>query len=161
MENSPRVAGVPGEGEIISYLRKSSKGVTKKSKMSTSFADVLTEVFERSHALEAITILRSVTAYNDASGKELLDNARSRTLILFALNQSDLDLDKNEEFPVTFLEMFNNLSGAGLALPPVNILLTANPWSRTPVAAAILKQTLNELIIVASFQLLALLIPTQ
>ena len=153
LEN-PRVGGSRGRGHIVPSRIEGATKKSKKSQMLALFADDPEEVTKRRHALEAITILRTATAYNDANVQELLDNARSRTLILSALHQLELDSDENEEFLVNILEIFHDLSSAGLTLPPTNAPITANP---TPAVLAILKETSNRSLIIASFQLLALL----
>lgn len=157
LENPPRVTGSSGgrgRGHIVPSRIESATNKSKKSQMLALFADDPKETIKRRHALEAITILRTATAYNDANVQELLDNARSRTLILSSLHQLDLDSDENEEFLVNVLEIFHDLSSAGLTLPPTSAPLTANP---TPAVMAILKETSNRSLIIASFQLLALL----
>jgi len=153
LEN-PHVAGSRGRGHIVPSRIERATKKSKKSQILALFAEDPEEATKRRHALEAITILRTATAYNDANVQELLDNARSRTLILSALHQLELDSDENEEFLVNVLEIFHDLSSAGLTLPPTNAPITANP---TPAVLAILKETSNRSLIIASFQLLALL----
>jgi chromatin structure-remodeling complex subunit RSC9 len=118
LEN-PRV-GARGRGHIVPSRIEGATKKSKKSQMQALFADEPGDAIKRRHALEAITILRTATAYNDANVQELLDNARSRTLILSALHQLELDSDENEEFLVNVLEIFHDLSSAGLTLPPTN-----------------------------------------
>ena len=157
LENPPRVSGGSRgrvRGHVVPSRIERVTNKSKKTQMSALFAEDPKEIIKRRHALEAITILRTATAYNDANVQELLDNARSRTLILSALHQLELDSDENEEFLVNILEIFHDLSSAGLTLPPTNAPLTANP---TPAVMAILKETSNRSLIIASFQLLALL----
>ena len=154
MDNPPRVTGGRVRGHLVPSRIEGVRNKSKKNQMSGLFAEDPKETIKRRHALEAITILRTATAYNDANVQELLDNARSRTLILSALHQLDLDSDENEEFIVNILEIFHDLSCAGLTLPPTNAPLTANP---TPAVMAILEETSNRSLIIASFQLLALL----
>ena len=120
------------EAEVISCPR--GLKVTKKSKKSQMmglFADDPKEAIKRRHALEAITILRTATAYKDANVQELSDNTRSRTLILSALHRLELDSDENEneneEFLVNILDILHDLSSGGLTLPPTNAPLTPNP----------------------------------
>ena len=152
LEN-PRV-GARGRGHIVPSRIEGATKKSKKSQIQALFADDPVDATKRRHALEAITILRTATAYNDTNVQELLDNARSRTLILSALHQLELDSDENEEFLVNVLEIFHDLSSAGLTLPPTNAPITANP---TPAVLAILRETSNRSLIIASFQLLALL----
>lgn len=108
---------------------------------------------KRRHALEAVCIFRTATANNDTNVQELVQNSRTRKLILFALHKVKPTSDAHTEFLVNILEIFQDIAGS-LSLPPPKAHLLANP---VPPILDILATSFNRTLINASLSVLTTL----
>ncbi|KAL5494736.1 RSC9 [Sanghuangporus weigelae] len=147
------------EWYLSEYGRGSSSEQKGKSKMLSEaaaaplFAPSFVEERHRRYALESLFILRNAAVGNQ-NASELSAHAKTRPLIVRALDSLDLTTDENTQFILYCLELLHCLAGT-FVLPSANG--GANALNLVPTLERIAGDSTNRSMIMASLSALTLL----